>query len=81
VLVECAQQEKLRLSVRDMMGRREFGAPATIHSRLESMREKGWITLADRHDARREQVELTPVTLRHFDRLSRCMRRAASSSN
>jgi SOS-response transcriptional repressor LexA len=77
----CAQQEKLTLSVRNMMGRQEFGAPATIHSRLKSMREKGWITLADTHDARRKQVELAPAALLHFDRLSQCMWRAASSSN
>jgi hypothetical protein len=80
-LVGRAQQEQLRLSVRDMMAKQEFGAPATIHSRLKSMREKGWIALADTHGGRRKQVELTLAALLHFDRLSQCMRRAASSAN
>jgi DNA-binding MarR family transcriptional regulator len=42
-----------------MMAKEELGAPATIHGRLKSMREKGWITLADTEDARRKQVALT----------------------
>lgn len=69
-----------RLSVRDMMARDEFGAPATIHARLKSMREKGWITLADTEDARRKQVELTEAALQHFAQLSRCLLRAAKGA-
>lgn len=66
-----------RLSVRDMMAKEELGAPATIHGRLKSMREKGWIALAATEDARRKQVELTDEALRHFAQLSRCMVKAA----
>ena len=66
-----------RLSVRDMMARDEFGAPATIHARLKSMREKGWITLADTEDARRKQVEPTEAAMRYFAQLSRCLVKAA----
>ena len=71
--VARAAQQKERLSVRDMMAREEFGAPATIHGRLKSMREKGWITLADTEDARRKQVALTKDAVKHFERLSKCM--------
>ena len=69
-----------RLSVRDMMARDEFGAPATIHSRLKSMREKGWITLADTDDARRKQVELTDAAMKHYADLSRCLVKAAKGN-
>lgn len=65
-----------RLCVRDMMTRHELGAPATIHSRLKSMREKGWIQLGDTEDTRRKQIELTRDALRHFERLSNCMLKA-----
>jgi SOS-response transcriptional repressor LexA len=75
-LVARAGQEQQRLSVRDMMNRHEFGAPATVHSRLKSMREKGWIMLSDTEDSRRKQIELTQAALLHFDRLSQCMLRA-----
>lgn len=75
--VARAAQQGERLSVRDMMGQEEFGAPATIHGRLKSMRSKGWIVLADTEDARRKQIELTRAALQHFARLSRCMLRAA----
>ena len=75
-IVARAQQEQLRLSVRDMMSKHELGAPATVHARLKSMREKGWIMLSDTDDARRKQIELTQAALQHFDRLSQCMLRA-----
>jgi len=72
-------QQGERLCVRDMLARDEFGAPATIHSRLKSMRAKGWIALADTEDARRKQIELTRPALEHFARLSRLMVKAAKT--
>jgi DNA-binding MarR family transcriptional regulator len=78
--VARAGQQQERLSVRDMMAKEELGAPATIHGRLKSMREKGWITLVDTEDARRKQVALTRDAVKHFERLSKCMVRAAKGS-
>jgi DNA-binding MarR family transcriptional regulator len=80
MLVARAGQENERLSVRDMMAKHELGAPATVHTRLKSMREKGWIMLTDTEDSRRKQVELTQAALQHFDRLSQCMLKAARSA-
>ena len=74
--VARASQDNERLSVRDMMARTELGAPATIHARLKSMREKGWIVLVDTEDTRRKQVALTQDALAHFARLSRAMVKA-----
>jgi DNA-binding MarR family transcriptional regulator len=76
-LVARAGQDEERLSVRDMMAHDEFGSPATVHSRLKSMREKGWIMLTETEDVRRKQVALTQAALAHFDRLSGCMLKAA----
>jgi DNA-binding MarR family transcriptional regulator len=59
-----------------MMAKKELGAPATVHSRLTSMREKGWIMLTDTEDARRKQVTLTQAALSYFDKLSKCMVKA-----
>ena len=75
-LVARAAQGQERLSVRDVMGNQDLGAPATVHNRLKSMRRKGWIMLADTEDARRKRIELTQAALQHFDRLSQCMLRA-----
>jgi hypothetical protein len=77
--IASAFQKHERLSVRDMMAKSELGAPATIHTRLKSMREKGWIVLADTADARRKQIELTRAAMKHFEKLSRCMVKAASA--
>jgi hypothetical protein len=79
-LVACAMQAQERLSVRDMMAKDELGAPATVHSRLKSMREKGWIMLTDTEDTRRKQIELTQAALLHFDKLSKCLVTAAKGS-
>jgi DNA-binding MarR family transcriptional regulator len=79
--VAKAGQNQQRLSVRDMIGRQELGAPATVHNRLKSMREKGWIVLSDTEDTRRKQVELTQAALLHFDRLSQCMLNATGAAN
>lgn len=76
-IVARAMQDEQRLSVRDMMGKKELGAPATVHSRLTSMREKGWLILSDTEDTRRKQVELTQAALMHFDKLSKCLIQAA----
>ncbi len=78
-LVARAGQQRERLSVRDMMAKEDLGSPATIHGRLKSMREKGWIMLTDTEDARRKQIELTQAALLHFDKLSKCMMQATKN--
>ncbi|MFA9218106.1 MAG: hypothetical protein ACEQSK_13525 [Sphingomonadaceae bacterium] len=75
-IVARAGQEQQRLSVRDMMAKKELGAPATVHTRLTSMREKGWIMLSDTDDTRRKQIDLTQAALLHFDKLSTLMLKA-----
>jgi hypothetical protein len=79
-VVGLARQSETRLSVRDLMAFDDLGAPATVHTRLKSMRKKGWIVLADTADSRRKQVELTPAALAHFDQLSNCLLKAARES-
>ncbi|MEX3953058.1 winged helix-turn-helix domain-containing protein [Paraburkholderia sp. EG287B] len=74
------RQKNERLSVRDMMGHSELGSPATLHSRITSMREKGWLVLNETEDARRKQIELTPAALRHFDKLGEAFAKAAKGS-
>ena len=76
-VVAGALRDEQRLSVRDMMARKELGAPATLHGRLASMREKGWIMLSDTEDTRRKQVALTQAAMQYLDKLSLCMVKAA----
>jgi hypothetical protein len=75
-MIALAARKQERLCVRDMMTHAELGAPATIHGRLKSMREKGWVILADTEDARRKQVEVTRPAMQHFARLGRSMMQA-----
>lgn len=67
------------LGVRELMSFDELGSPATVHGRLKSMRQKGWLMLSDTDDARRKNVELTQAALLHFDRLSRCLTEAVKT--
>ncbi|NDP63516.1 winged helix-turn-helix domain-containing protein [Polaromonas sp.] len=78
-LIARAGEQEERLCVRDMMAKEQLGAPATIHTRLKSMRVKGWIMLSDTEDARRKQIKLTQDAIRYFAKLSRCMVEAAKS--
>lgn len=78
-VVARALSEDQRLSVRDMMAKHELAAPATVHNRLTSMRQKGWIMLSDTEDPRRKQVTLTQAALLHFDKLSACMVKATQT--
>ena len=71
------EQEQQRLSVRDLMERREFGSPAMLHTKLKSMRAKGWVTLAETEDTRRKQVTLSAAAWQHLDTLSSCLLKAA----
>jgi DNA-binding MarR family transcriptional regulator len=75
--VARATQTRNRLSVRDMMAQSELGSPATLHARITSMREKGWLQLTDTEDARRKQIELTQAALKHFDKLGEAFAKAA----
>lgn len=78
-LIARAGAQDERLCVRDMVAKEQLGAPATIHTRLKSMRSKGWIMLTDTEDARRKQIELTQDATLYFAKLSRCMVEAAKS--
>jgi DNA-binding MarR family transcriptional regulator len=79
-IVGRARQLEQRLSVRDLMGQDGLGAPATIHTRITSMRKKGWVVLADTEDTRRKQVDLTPAALAYFDQVSGLMVKAAKEA-
>lgn len=79
-LIARAGEQEERLCVRDMMAKEQLGAPATIHTRLKSMRAKGWIMLSDTEDARRKQIELTQEAVRYFAKLSRCMVEATKNA-
>ena len=72
-IIANARQNEARLSVKDLMGQSELGSPAMLHGRLKSMREKGWILLAETEDARRKQLELSQAALLHFDKLAKCL--------
>lgn len=76
MIVANAHHSRQRLSVKDLMGMAELGSPAMLHGRLKSMREKGWIYLADTEDARRKQLDLTPAAMNYFDKVARCMLKA-----
>lgn len=81
MIVANAHHAQERLSVKDLMGMSELGSPAMLHGRLKSMREKGWIFLADTEDARRKQLELTPAAMIYFDKVARCMLKAVKEQS
>ncbi len=79
-IVADAHINDARLSVKDLMNKSELGSPAMLHGRLKSMREKGWIVLAPTEDARRKQLDLTPASLKYFEKLSKLMTKAVKAA-
>ena len=80
-IIADAHVTRARLSVKDLMNKSELGSPAMLHGRLQSMRDKGWINLAQTEDARRKQLELTPASLAHFEKLSKIMSKAVKATD
>lgn len=78
-IIADAHITRARLSVKDLMNKSELGSPAMLHGRLQSMREKGWINLAQTEDGRRKQLELTPASLAYFEKLSKIMSKAVKA--
>ena len=75
-LIIYARQKKEGVSIKDLIGKRELGSPAILHSCLVSMRIKGWIMLEDTEDDQLKQLDLTTAALTHFAKLSRLMMQA-----
>lgn len=69
-----------RLCVRDLMAQRELGSPATIHTRLKSMRQKAGFCwpIPKMPDASRSV--LSADAHKHFEKLSHCIVQAATES-
>jgi SOS-response transcriptional repressor LexA len=78
VRLAVAQSRGESPSVRGVMELHQFGSPSTNHTRLKSMRAKGWLELADTDDARRKQVVLTQAAMREIRKLSRIVVRASA---
>jgi hypothetical protein len=69
-----------RLSVTDILARRELAPPMTMQRKLKALIQKGWIFHEPTEDGRRVQLQLTHNTLVHFSKLSKVMLKAAKSS-
>ena len=72
-MVALASEPGERLSVTELIATSELGSPTTLHSRLTSLRSKGFIELAYTDEARRRQLQLTKMGINYFDALAKCM--------
>lgn len=64
-----------RLSVTDILGRRDLAPPMTMKRKLKALIQKGWIFQEPTEDGRRFQLQLTNNTLDHFKKLSKEMKK------
>ena len=75
-MIALASEPGQRFSVSELINIQELGSPTTLHTRLTSLRAKGWIQLAYTEDARRRQLQLTADGLSYMDKLAKCMMKA-----
>jgi DNA-binding MarR family transcriptional regulator len=64
-----------RLSVTDILGRRDLAPSMTMHRKLKALIQKGWIFQEPTEDGRRFQLQLTDNTLDYFQKLSKAMKK------
>jgi DNA-binding MarR family transcriptional regulator len=69
-----------RLSVTDILGRRDLAPSMTMQRKLKALIQKGWIFQEPTEDGRRFQLQLTDNTLDHFKKLSKAMKKAAKTT-
>ena len=75
IAVSNAKEE--RLSVTDILDRRELAPPMTMQRKLKALMQNGWIFHEPTEDGRRVQLQLTDNTLAHFSKLSKAMQKVA----
>jgi hypothetical protein len=64
-------QELSRQSVKDLMSVRDFWSPATIHARLQILRDDHWVELEGTDYGRRKQVVLSMTSEAYFNELGK----------
>jgi len=70
-----------KLLVGDLISLSEIGSQATLHGRIKSLVETGFVKLnEDRADGRRRFVIPTAKALKHYEQLSTCLEKALKSS-
>jgi len=70
-IIAGTTESEIRLSVTDLNSNSDLGSPTTLHNRLTSLRNKGWVELAYAGDARRRHVQLSTAGLRYLDTLAK----------
>ena len=75
--IAVANAKGERLSVTDILARRELAPTMTMQRKLKALMQKGWIFHEPTEDGRRVQLQLTANTLAHFSKLSKAMQKVA----
>lgn len=75
IYLALAKGEKLLVG--DVLLLSQFGSQATLHGRLKSLVDKGYIQLNDdKSDGRRKFVRITNKAEKHYQQLSECLTKA-----
>ena len=78
--IAVANAKGERLSVTDILARRELAPTMTMQRKLKALMQKGWIFHEPTEDGRRVQLQLTDKTLAHFSKLSKAMQKVAKQN-
>lgn len=73
----CIILNKNKVIVGDILTLSELGSQATLHKRLHSLIDDGYLKLKTADDGRVRQIELTKKAVRYFSDLSLALEKAA----
>lgn len=76
--IAIAHSQGQQLLVGDLIKLSQYGSQATLHGRLKRLTAMGYIKLSeDREDGRKKVVTPTVKTIKHYEKLSTFLEKAA----
>lgn len=69
------------LTIGDITQMKDLASPATLHTRLKSLREKKMISFTLAEDGRKKYVLPSPAAYKYFDSVGRLIEKAMNTKN
>lgn len=68
-----------QFTIKDILALERLGSQATLHKRLHSLVDEGYLKLKPTNDGRVKQIEITNKAKKHFADLSQALKLAAKT--
>ena len=78
--VMLAQAEGKEILMGHLLALVHLGSLATLHSRIKKLNAMGYLeTITDAKDNRKKKIFITKLTMKYYDKLSKCLLKSVSN--